>query len=156
MAIRRIEGLLHLANEGRYAIVVGRFNSFVVEHLLQGAIDILIRHGVSEDNITVVHAPGAWELPLVAKKLAFSSNYDAIIVLGAVIRGSTPHFDFVASENAKGLGVVGLESNIPVINGVLTTDSIEQAIERSGTKAGNKGSEAALTAIEMVNLLKAL
>lgn len=156
MAIRRIEGLLHLANEGRYAIVVGRFNSFVVEHLLEGAIDILSRHGVSEDHITVVHAPGAWELPLIAKKLAFSNNYDAIIVLGAVIRGSTPHFDFVAAENAKGLGVVGLESNIPVINGVLTTDSIEQAIERSGTKAGNKGGEAALTAIEMVNLLKAI
>ena len=156
MAIRRIEGLLHLANEGRYAIVVGRFNSFVVEHLLEGAIDILSRHGVSDDHITVVHAPGAWELPLIAKKLAFSNNYDAIIVLGAVIRGSTPHFDFVAAENAKGLGVVGLESNIPVINGVLTTDSIEQAIERSGTKAGNKGGEAALTAIEMVNLLKAI
>lgn len=156
MTIRRVEGVLHLANEGRYGIVVGRFNSFVVEHLLEGAIDILKRHGVSEDHITVVHAPGAWELPLVAKKMAFSSNYDAIIVLGAVIRGSTPHFDFVASENAKGLGVVGLESNIPVINGVLTTDSIEQAIERSGTKAGNKGGEAALTAIEMVNLLKAL
>lgn len=156
MTIRRVEGVLHLANEGRYGIVVGRFNSFVVEHLLEGAIDILKRHGVSEDHITVVHAPGAWELPLIAKKMAFSSNYDAIIVLGAVIRGSTPHFDFVASENAKGLGVVGLESNIPVINGVLTTDSIEQAIERSGTKAGNKGGEAALTAIEMVNLLKAL
>lgn len=156
MTIRRVEGVLHLANEGRYGIVVGRFNSFVVEHLLEGAIDILKRHGVSEEHITVVHAPGAWELPLIAKKMAFSTNYDAIIVLGAVIRGSTPHFDFVASENAKGLGVVGLESNIPVINGVLTTDSIEQAIERSGTKAGNKGGEAALTAIEMVNLLKAL
>ena len=156
MAIRRIEGLLHLASEGRYAILVGRFNSFVVEHLLDGAIDTLKRHGVSEDNITVVHAPGAWELPVVAKKLAASNGYDAIIALGAVIRGSTPHFDFVAGECAKGLGGVGLDTGLPVINGVLTTDSIEQAIERSGTKAGNKGSEAALTAIEMVNLLKAI
>lgn len=156
MAIRRIEGLLHLASEGRYAILVGRFNSFVVEHLLDGAIDTLKRHGVSEDNITVVHAPGAWELPVVAKKLAASNGYDAIIALGAVIRGSTPHFDFVSGECAKGLGVVGLDTGLPVINGVLTTDSIEQAIERSGTKAGNKGSEAALTAIEMVNLLKAI
>ncbi len=156
MAIRKIEGMLNLANEDRYAIVVGRFNSFVVEHLLEGAIDTLKRHGVREDNITVAYAPGAWELPVVAKKLVNSSNYDAIIALGAVIRGSTPHFDFVAGECAKGLGVVGLEATLPVINGVLTTDSIEQAIERSGTKAGNKGSEAALTAIEMVNLLKAI
>ena len=156
MAIRRIEGLLHLASEGRYAILVGRFNSFVVEHLLEGAIDTLKRHGVNEDNITVIHAPGAWELPIVAKKLATSNQFDAIIALGAVIRGSTPHFDFVAGECAKGLGVVALENSLPVINGVLTTDSSEQAIERSGTKAGNKGSEAALTAIEMVNLLKAI
>lgn len=156
MAIRRIEGLLHLASEGRYAILVGRFNSFVVEHLLEGAIDTLKRHGVSEDNITVIHAPGAWELPVVAKKLTASDRFDAIIALGAVIRGSTPHFDFVAGECVKGLGVVSLDSGLPVINGVLTTDSIEQAIERSGTKAGNKGGEAALTAIEMVNLLKAI
>ena len=156
MAIRRIEGLLHLASEGRYAILVGRFNSFVVEHLLEGAIDTLHRHGVSDDNITVVHAPGAWELPVVAKKLAESGKFDAVIALGAVIRGSTPHFDFVAGECAKGLGVVGLDTGLPVINGVLTSDSIEQAIERSGTKAGNKGGEAALTAIEMVNLLKAI
>lgn len=156
MAVRRIEGMLHLASEGRYAILVGRFNSFVVEHLLEGAIDTLKRHGVSEDNITVIHAPGAWELPVVAKKLAASDRFDAIIALGAVIRGSTPHFDFVAGECVKGLGVVSLDSGLPVINGVLTTDSIEQAIERSGTKAGNKGGEAALTAIEMVNLLKAI
>ncbi|AOA59770.1 6,7-dimethyl-8-ribityllumazine synthase [Acinetobacter larvae] len=156
MAIRRIEGFLHHASEGRYAILVGRFNSFVVEHLLDGAINTLQRHGVADEQITVLHAPGAWELPVVAKKLAASGQYDAIIALGAVIRGSTPHFDFVAGECAKGLGVVGLEYSLPVINGVLTTDSIEQAIERSGTKAGNKGSEAALTAIEMVNLLKAI
>lgn len=156
MSIQKIEGMLHLAQEGKYAILVGRFNSFVVEHLLEGAIDTLKRHGVSEENIVVAYAPGAWELPVVAKKIALTQKYDAIIALGAVIRGSTPHFDFVAGECAKGLGVVALETGLPVINGVLTTDSIEQAIERSGTKAGNKGSEAALTAIEMVNLLKAI
>ena len=156
MIIRTVEGQLHQGSEDRYAILVGRFNSFVVEHLLDGAVDTLKRHGVNEANITIVRAPGAWELPVVAKKLAASSQYDAIIALGAVIRGSTPHFDFVAGECAKGLGVVGLEYSLPVINGVLTTDSIEQAIERSGTKAGNKGSEAAVTAIEMVNLLKAI
>lgn len=154
MSIQKIEGQLHLAQQDRYAIVVGRFNSFVVEHLLEGAIDTLKRHGVPEENITVAYAPGAWELPLVVKKFAQAKKHDAIIALGAVIRGSTPHFDFVAGECAKGLGVVALESTLPVINGVLTTDSIEQAIERSGTKAGNKGSEAALTAIEMVQLLK--
>lgn len=154
MSIQKIEGQLHLAQQDRYAIVVGRFNSFVVEHLLEGAIDTLKRHGVAEENVTVAYAPGAWELPVVVKKFAQANKHDAIIALGAVIRGSTPHFDFVAGECAKGLGVVALESTLPVINGVLTTDSIEQAIERSGTKAGNKGSEAALTAIEMVQLLK--
>lgn len=156
MTVQRIEGLLHQAQQDRYAILVGRFNSFVVEHLLEGAIDTLKRHGVAEQNITVAYAPGAWELPVVAKKLAQSQKYDAVIALGAVIRGSTPHFDFVAGECAKGLGVVALESTLPVVNGVLTTDSIEQAIERSGTKAGNKGAEAALTAIEMVHLLKSI
>ena len=156
MSIRTIEGQLNQGVEDRYAILVGRFNSFVVEPLLDGAVDTLKRHGVNADNITIVRAPGAWELPVVAKKLAAGGKYDAIIALGAVIRGSTPHFDFVAGECAKGLGVVGLEYSLPVINGVLTTDSIEQAIERSGTKAGNKGSAAAVTAIEMVNLLKAI
>ncbi|HEX5360087.1 MAG TPA: 6,7-dimethyl-8-ribityllumazine synthase [Fluviicoccus sp.] len=142
--------------DGQYAILVGRFNSFVVEALLDGALDTLKRHGVSDDNITLVRAPGAWELPLAAKKLVEKKQYDAVIALGAVIRGGTPHFDFVAGECAKGLGVVGLEAGIPVVFGVLTTDSIEQAIERSGTKAGNKGADAAMTAIEMVSLLKAL
>ena len=142
--------------DGQYAILVGRFNSFVVEALLDGALDTLKRHGVSDDNITLVRAPGAWELPLVAKKLVEKKQYDAVIALGAVIRGGTPHFDFVAGECAKGLGVVGLDAGIPVVFGVLTTDSIEQAIERSGTKAGNKGADAAMTAIEMVSLLKAL
>jgi 6,7-dimethyl-8-ribityllumazine synthase len=156
MSIRTIEGQLHQGNEGRYAILVGRFNSFVVEHLLEGALDTLKRHGVNDEQVTIVRAPGAWELPVVAKKLAASGKYDAIIALGAVIRGGTAHFEFVAGECAKGLGVVGLDSGLPVIFGVLTTDSIEQSIERAGTKAGNKGSEAALTAIEMVNLLKAI
>ena len=150
-----IEGNFQNA-DAKYAILVGRFNSFVVESLLQGSIDTLKRHGVSEDNITVVRAPGAWELPLIAKKLAASQKFDAIIALGAVIRGGTPHFDYVAGECAKGLGVVGLDAGIPVAFGVLTTDSIEQAIERSGTKAGNKGVDAAMTAIEMLSLLKAI
>jgi 6,7-dimethyl-8-ribityllumazine synthase len=150
-----IEGNFQNA-DAKYAILVGRFNSFVVESLLQGSIDTLKRHGVSDDNITVVRAPGAWELPLVAKKLAVSQKFDAIIALGAVIRGGTPHFDYVAGECAKGLGVVGLDAGIPVAFGVLTTDSIEQAIERSGTKAGNKGVDAAMTAIEMLSLLKAI
>ncbi len=156
MTIQVIEGQLNHGNEGKYAVLVGRFNSFVVEALLDGALDTLKRHGVADDKITIIRAPGAWELPLVAKKLAASGKYDAIIALGAVIRGGTPHFDFVAGESAKGLGVVGLEYNLPVIFGVLTTDSIEQSIERAGTKAGNKGADAALTAIEMVNLLKAI
>lgn len=156
MTIQVIEGQLHQGNEGKYAVLVGRFNSFIVEALLDGALDTLKRHGVDEKNVTIIRAPGAWELPLVAKKLAASGKYDAIVALGAVIRGGTPHFDFVAGECAKGLGVVGLEYNLPVIFGVLTTDSIEQSIERAGTKAGNKGADAALTAIEMVNLLKAI
>jgi 6,7-dimethyl-8-ribityllumazine synthase len=150
-----IEGNFQNA-DARYAIVVGRFNSFVVESLLSGALDTLKRHGVKDESITVVRAPGAFELPLVAKKLALKKTFDAIIVLGAVIRGGTPHFDFVANECAKGLGVVSLEHGIPVAFGVLTTDSIEQAIERSGTKAGNKGHDAAMGAIEMVSLVKAL
>lgn len=153
--MKTIEGNFQAA-DGQYAILVGRFNSFVVESLLLGAIDTLKRHGVQEANITIVRAPGAWELPLVAKKLAASAKYDAIIALGAVIRGGTPHFDYVAGECAKGLGVVGLDAGIPVAFGILTTDSIEQAIERSGTKAGNKGVDAAMTAMEMVSLLKAL
>ncbi|MBL0231848.1 MAG: 6,7-dimethyl-8-ribityllumazine synthase [Moraxellaceae bacterium] len=153
--MKTIEGNFQNAN-GKYAILVGRFNSFVVEALLQGSLDTLKRHGVTDDNITIIRAPGAWELPLVAKKLAQKNHYDAIIALGAVIRGGTPHFDYVAGECAKGLGVVGLDAGLPVVFGVLTTDSIEQAIERSGTKAGNKGVDAAMTAIEMVSLLKAI
>ena len=151
-----IDGNLHQNADGTYAILVGRFNSFVVEPLVEGAVDTLIRHGVNKENITIIHAPGAWELPLVAQRLAKTGQYDAIIGLGAVIRGSTPHFDYVAGECAKGLGVVSLNEDLPVVFGVLTTDTIEQAIERAGTKAGNKGHDAAMTAIEMVSLLKAI
>lgn len=141
---------------GKYALLVSRWNSFVVEHLKSGAIDTLLRHGVSEEDIEVVYAPGAFEFPLVAKKLAAANKYDAIVALGAVIRGGTPHFDYVAGECTKGLAQVSLDAGIPVTFGVLTVDSIEQAIERSGTKAGNKGVEAASTALEMVSLLKNL
>lgn len=153
--IKTVEGDFSNA-DARYAVLVGRFNSFVVESLVSGAIDTLRRHGVSESNITIVRAPGAWELPLVAKKLVATGNYDAVIALGAVIRGGTPHFEYVAGECAKGLGVVSLETGLPISFGVLTVDSIEQAIERSGTKAGNKGVDAAMVAIEMISVLKAI
>ncbi len=148
-----LEGELQY-KEGGFAIVVARFNSFIVDSLQAGALDTLARSGVAADSITIVKVPGAYEMPIAAQQLAQSGKYDAIIALGAVIRGSTPHFDFVAGEASKGLASVSLDHGIPVINGVLTTNSIEQAIERAGTKAGNKGSEAAATAIEMVNVLK--
>ena len=153
--IRTIEGNL-TPNDGKYAIVVGRWNAFVVESLLEGAVDSLTRHGVKKEDITIIRAPGAVEIPLVVKKAAASGNYDAVIALGAVIRGGTPHFEFVAGECSKGLASVMMEYNIPVAFGVLTVDTIEQAIERSGTKAGNKGEEAAMSAFEMVALLKAM
>lgn len=149
-----IEGKLN-AKGLKFGIVVGRFNEFISSKLLGGAIDALKRHDVSDDEIEVAWAPGSYEIPLIAKKMAKSGKYDAIICLGAVIRGSTPHFDVVASEVAKGVAHVGLETEIPVIFGVLTTDSIEQAIERAGTKSGNKGFDAAMAAIEMANLMKA-
>ncbi|WP_148861721.1 6,7-dimethyl-8-ribityllumazine synthase [Marinobacter fonticola] len=139
---------------GRYALVVGRFNAFVVDSLVEGAIDTLRRHGIAESDITLVRVPGAFEMPLAVKRVAESGNYDAIIALGAVIRGGTPHFEYVAGEAASGIGAVSLETDVPVAFGVLTVDSIEQAIERSGTKAGNKGAEAAVTALEMVSLFK--
>ncbi|WP_425470034.1 6,7-dimethyl-8-ribityllumazine synthase [Saccharospirillum alexandrii] len=141
-------------NDAQYAIVVGRWNSFVVESLLDGALDALKRHGIKDEQLTVIRAPGAYELPIVCQKLAETERYNAIIALGAVIRGGTPHFDFVAGEAAGGLNSVALTANMPVVFGVLTVDSIEQAIERAGTKAGNKGAEAALVALEMVNLFK--
>ena len=153
--IKTIEGDFS-ASDGRFALVVGRWNSFVVEHLKDGAIDVLHRHGVNDANITVVYAPGAFEIPLVCKKLAGSGNYDAVIALGAVIRGGTPHFEYVAGECVKGLSAVAGEYGLPVAFGVLTVDTIEQAIERAGTKAGNKGAEAALSALEMVSLLRQL
>lgn len=154
--IKEIQGNLYDNNQTNIAIVVGRFNSFVVESLVDGAVDTLTRHGVNRENITIIRVPGAWELPLIAQRAAESEKYDAIIALGAVIRGGTPHFDYVAGECAKGLGVVSLDYNLPVAFGILTTDSIEQAIERSGTKAGNKGSDAAMTALEMVSVLNQL
>lgn len=150
--ISTIEGDL-IYTTGRFAIVVARFNGFIVESLLAGALDAFKRHGVPADQITVIKVPGAYEMPVAVQRTAQSGNYQAIIGLGAVIRGSTPHFDYVAGEAAKGMSSVALDHGIPVIFGVLTTDSIEQAIERAGTKAGNKGAEAAVTAIEMVNLL---
>jgi len=139
---------------GRFALVVGRFNSFVVESLLQGAIDALLRQGISESDIEIYRVPGAFEIPLAVKRVAAAGKYDAIVALGAVIRGGTPHFEYVAGECTKGLGVVSLEYNLPVAFGVLTVDTIEQAIERSGTKAGNKGAEAAMSALEMIGLFK--
>lgn len=140
----------------RFAIVVGRFNSFVVESLLDGALDTLKRHGANEKDIEIARVPGAFEIPLACKQMAASKKYDAIIALGAVIRGGTPHFEFVAGECGKGLAQVMMEYGVPVAFGVLTVDTIEQAIERAGTKAGNKGVEATLSAIEMVNLLPQL
>ena len=140
----------------RVALLVARFNSFVVESLLAGAVDCLKRHGAEEKDMTIIRVPGAFEMPLIAKQLAASKKYDAIIALGAVIRGGTPHFEYVAGECTKGLASVGMEFNLPIAFGVLTVDSIEQAIERAGTKAGNKGVEAAMSAIEMIDLIKKL
>jgi len=154
-AINVIEGDFCHA-KGRFALVVARFNGFVVESLLAGAIDVLKRHGIQDSDIDIVRVPGAYEMPLVVKKVANSGQYAAIVALGAVIRGGTPHFDFVAGECSKGLAQLTLETEVPISFGVLTTDTIEQAIERSGTKAGNKGAEAAVTAIEMVSLLQKL
>lgn len=145
----------NLVAEGlKFGIVVGRFNEFIGSRLLSGALDGLKRHGVKENEIEILWVPGAFEIPLAAKKMAKSSKYDAVICLGAVIKGSTPHFDYVSNEVSKGIASVSLETEVPVIFGVLTTDTIEQAIERAGTKAGNKGYEAAITAVEMSNLLK--
>ncbi len=148
-----IEGNLS-ADGKKFGILVARFNSFIAERLVEGAIDTLIRSGASDDDIEVVRVPGAYEIPLVAQKMARSGRYDAVICLGAVIRGATPHFDFVAGEAAKGIAMASMDADLPIIFGILTTDTIEQAIERAGTKAGNKGSDCASAAIEMVSLLK--
>lgn len=150
-----IKGQLTASNK-RFAIVAGRFNEFITHALLSGAIDALVRHGADEELITTVWVPGSFEIPIVTQKLAKSGNFDAIICLGAVIRGATAHFDFVAGESAKGIASIALDTGIPVVYGILTTDSIEQAIERAGTKLGNKGAESAINAIEMVSLLAKL
>ncbi|MGV1099248.1 6,7-dimethyl-8-ribityllumazine synthase [Thiovibrio sp. JS02] len=149
------EGKLQ-ADGKKFGIVIARFNSFIAERLLEGAMDTLLRSGAVDKNIDVARVPGAFEIPLVAQRMARGGKYDAVICLGAVIRGATPHFDFVANEAAKGIAMASMESGVPIIFGVLTTDTIEQAIERAGSKAGNKGSECAATAIEMVNLLPQL
>lgn len=151
--MKTYEGKL-IAQELKFGIIVARFNEFIGSKLLSGALDALNRHGVEEENIEIAWVPGAFEIPLTAKKMAKSKKYDGVICLGAVIRGSTPHFDYVSSEVSKGIANVSLDTEIPVIFGVLTTDTIEQAIERAGTKAGNKGFDAAVTAIEMANLFK--
>lgn len=151
--IQTIEGQLTIRG-ARVALLVSRFNSFVVESLLSGAIDTLRRHGAEERDLHIVRVPGAYEMPIAAKRLAASQRYEAIIALGAVIRGGTPHFEYVAGECVKGLSQISLQHDIPIAFGVLTVDSIEQAIERAGTKAGNKGAEAAMSTIEMVNLLR--
>jgi len=152
---RVIEGDLSV-RDLRIACVAARFNDFVVEALVRGALEALKRHGLAEQQIEIVRVPGAFEIPLVLRKLAMSRRYDALIALGAVIRGDTPHFDYVAGECAAGVGRVALESGVPIAFGVLTTDTVEQAMDRAGGKAGNKGADAALTAIEMVNLLRRL
>lgn len=151
--IKNIEGEL-VVRGARFGIVLSRFNSFIVERLLEGALDTLRRHGAENDSIEIVRVPGAFEIPLALKKMATVSKYDALIALGAIIRGGTPHFEYVASECIKGMAQVNMQYEIPVAFGVLTVDTIEQAIERAGTKAGNKGVEAATSAIEMVNLLR--
>lgn len=153
--IQTTEGNL-APNTGKYVIVVARWNSFVVEHLLDGAVDALRRHGIADEQLHIVRVPGAFEIPLACQAAARRDDCDAIIALGAVIRGGTPHFDYVAGECTKGLAQVQMDCSKPIAFGVLTVDSIEQAIERSGTKAGNKGAEAAMSALEMVNLLNAM
>ena len=155
MSIKTVEGVLR-ADKARFCLVVSRWNAFIVERLEKGAVDALLRHGADEKDLTIVRVPGAFEMPLAIERVARKGGYDAIIALGAVIRGGTPHFEYVAGECVKGMAQVSLKHGIPVAFGVLTVDSIEQAIERAGTKAGNKGAEAALSALEMVDLLRRL
>ena len=150
-----IEGNLNAENL-KFGIVVSRFNDFITSHLVNGAVDALVRHGASEDDIDIVKVPGAFEIPPAAKKLCARNKYDAVICLGAIIRGATPHFNYVAAEASKGVGAVAMEASIPVLYGILTTDTIEQAVERAGTKSGNKGWETAMAAVEMANLYKKL
>jgi 6,7-dimethyl-8-ribityllumazine synthase len=153
--MKTLEGKL-TANGQKIGIVASRFNDFIVNHLVSGAEDCFVRHGGDSADLTLALVPGAFEIPLMAQKMAASGKYDAVVCLGAVIRGATPHFDMVANESAKGIAQAAMKSGIPVLNGILTTDSIEQAVERAGTKAGNKGADAMLSAIEMINLEKEL
>ncbi len=153
--IEQTQGEL-IAHGARFALIVGRFNSFISERLLEAAVDTLVRHGVDRASMRIVRVPGAYEVPLAAKVLAQSKKFDALVALGAIIRGATPHFDYVAGECAKGIASVSMNYDIPIGFGILTVDTIEQAIERAGTKAGNKGADAALAALEMVNVLKQL
>jgi 6,7-dimethyl-8-ribityllumazine synthase len=153
--MKTYEGALNAAGL-KFAIVVGRFNDFITRRLLEGALDALRRHGATDDDIAVAWVPGSFEIPLVAQRLAASGGYDAVICLGAVLRGATPHFEYIASEAAKGIAKVGLDTGVPTLFGVITADTIEQAVERAGTKSGNKGSAAAEWAIEMANLMRVL
>lgn len=155
MSIKVLEGTV-IGSEAKIGIVAARFNELIVSKLLSGAVDGLVRHGISEDDITLAWVPGAFEIPLAAEKMAASGKYDAVICLGAVIRGATSHYDYVCSEVSKGIAQVSLAQKVPVMFGVLTTDTIQQAVERAGTKAGNKGYDCALSAIEMINLLRAM
>jgi 6,7-dimethyl-8-ribityllumazine synthase len=152
---KRFEGML-LGKGLKFGVVVSRFNEFFSQKLLEGAQDALLRHGVSDDDIEIAWTPGSFEIPLIAQKLAQTKKYDAIICLGAVIRGGTPHFEYIAAEVTKGIAQVNLSTGVPIIYGVITTDTLEQAVERSGTKAGNKGFDAAVSAIEMANLVKSI
>jgi len=155
-SVQSIEGALIVPKGARFAIVGSRFNAFIVERLIEGAVDALLRHGAQAEHVTIVRVPGSWEIPLLCRRLAKSGKLDAIVAVGAVIRGATPHFDHVAGEVSKGVAQASLDSGVPITFGVLTTDSIEQAVERAGTKAGNKGFDAAVAAIEMVTLGKQL
>jgi len=154
-AVKVVEGTM-VVKDKKFGVVVSRFNEFISRELLDGAIDTLIKHGITEEDVTTVWVPGSFEVPIVAKKMADSGKYDAIICLGAVIRGETPHFDFIAAEAAKGVAKVAMESKVPCVFGVITTDNLEQALDRAGTKSGNKGRDAARTAIEMCSLYSVL
>jgi 6,7-dimethyl-8-ribityllumazine synthase len=151
--VKTIEGTLVVPKGAKFALVASRFNSFIVDRLVEGATDTLVRHGAKKSAVTLYKVPGSWELPLVASRLANKGEHDAIIVLGALIRGATPHFDYIAAEVSKGLAGASMQTGVPITFGVLTTDTIEQAVERAGTKAGNKGAEAAAAAIELVSLM---
>jgi 6,7-dimethyl-8-ribityllumazine synthase len=155
-SVKSIEGALIVPDGAKFAIVGSRFNAFIVERLIEGAVDALLRHGADAQNLTIVRVPGSWEIPLVCARLAGSGKLDAVVAVGAVIRGATPHFDHVANEVSKGVAQASMDSGVPIAFGVLTTDSIEQAVERAGSKAGNKGFDAAVAAIEMVTLGKQL